>query len=126
MTSDRVSSISYVQALRSRHGPCLPPHHFVFVNSGLTVEMSEVSISEKSPSSSHAAEHYHSNTIPVVQVMNDEVGIKGWPMEPQKLKVRTLLSLLSNMCDILVMLAPLAFISMLCLRIFCKNTYIPQ
>jgi hypothetical protein len=45
-----------------------------------------------------------------IQEVEEEAYIKGWPERPQKLRERTLASIVFSMSDILLTLAPTAFI----------------
>jgi hypothetical protein len=49
--------------------------------------------------------------ISTLQALDGHAEIKGWPVEPRKLRDRTTLSILFGISEVLITLAPVAFIS---------------
>jgi hypothetical protein len=50
---------------------------------------------------------------PLAHADNGHLSVKGWPNEPRKLRDRTILTSFFNLCEALITLAPIAFISKL-------------
>jgi hypothetical protein len=54
-----------------------------------------------------------SHADPLAHANNGHLSVKGWPNEPRKLRNRTILTSFFNLCEALITLAPVAFISKL-------------
>jgi hypothetical protein len=56
-----------------------------------------------------------SYVVSTLQELEGPAEIKGWPAQPRKLRDRTTLSVLFGFSEILITLAPVAFIGKMCL-----------
>jgi len=84
-----------------------------------SVRSSRVSPYEASPSLNLFGQEQHTQPDPsrksyvlsTSQALDDLEEIKGWPEQPRKLKDRTTLSIFFGISEVLITLAPVAFIS---------------
>jgi hypothetical protein len=61
--------------------------------------------------------------VSTLQELEGPAEIKGWPEQPRKLRDRTTLSVFFGFSEILITLAPVAFIGKMCLH---KTIYDPN
>lgn len=111
MVLGRLSSDSYSQVPDQRAGPLLPSYESLQNDENPSVNTHGVSDLNQSESGFNVSEHRKSHAMSMAQALTEQIRIKGWPEEPRKLRNKTLLTLFFNLCEALITLAPIAFIS---------------
>lgn len=108
MASQRVPVDSFSQTRGQAIGHPLPSYESLLENNH-TYGLSNTFHSTQSLSEDHRKPHVNSSA----QAINEQLFVEGWPIEPRKLRGTTMLTLFLNFCEVLVTLAPIAFISTL-------------
>lgn len=101
----------WIQVSNDRMPPYLPPYESIGAASVPLAEASRTmdsSHSEQNPNT----EHRKSYVLSTSQASDQHGEIKGWPEQPRKLRDKTVLSVIFNISEVLIILAPAAFISL--------------
>lgn len=111
MTSDRTLRTSMSQTHDQRTGPLLPSYKSLRDGVNHTYEPSANPALTQLRSGPNVVNRRKSNAILSTEVLDEQHQVKGWPVEPRKLRDRTVLAFFFSTCEALVTLAPIAFIS---------------
>lgn len=107
-------SLSEMSLQASERAVPVPPSYSSLHRDAIPmVEASSFSNSAHLPLNHHAAENRKSHALSIAQALDEKIRVEGWPEEPRKLRNKTLLTWFFNLCEILITLAPIAFLSML-------------
>jgi hypothetical protein len=111
MASERISVSSLSQIPGQRIGPSLPSYESLQHGNHHPQDQSEAFHPTQLLSGIRATDNRKSYANPLAQASNEQLYVKGWPDQPRKLRDETILTLFLNLCEALVTLAPIAFIS---------------
>jgi hypothetical protein len=111
MAAERVPVNSVSQIPGQSIGPSLPSYELLQHGSHHPFDQSETFHPTQLLSDVSATDNRKSYANPLDQASNEQLDVKGWPDRPRKLRDETILTLFLNFCEVLVTLAPIAFIS---------------
>jgi len=92
----------------------LPPYESVDPSASSTDARTSDSNTLRPDQDATVHEGRKSHVFSTLQALGDHTEIKGWPEQPRKLRDRTFWSIMFSISEVLITLAPVAFISKYC------------